>query len=530
MLRPLPAYLEDIGDCFPAQEAVVHGNLRFTYGQLAKDQRRLSVWLRDTHSDFAGSRVCVFLDNSLEYVTAFFAVLAAGGIVVPLGERISPRGARQVIEDCMPAVVFVADSVWRAFPRLFDGMPFLRTVIRARSVGGTGARSEPEVAFGCAGSGLRIVRMEQVLAENDGLSSALVAPRLEDLAMIMYTSGTTGRPKGVMLTHYNLASNASAIVEYLGLTYRDKMIVVLPFCYAYGTSLLTTHVMVGGTLVLENNFLFPNLVLDKMIAEKVTGFAGVPSTFAILLTKSGLHNRKFPDLRYVTQAGGPMAPALVKALAEALPGKKIFIMYGQTEATARLSYLEPERVLEKPGSIGKAIPGVTLEIRKEDGSLAVPGEVGEIVARGPNVMAGYWRRPEETREVLRPDGLHTGDLARADEEGYLYIVGRRQDMIKTGAHRVSAKEVEEVLHELPAVQEAAVVGVEDEILGEAIKACIVLAPGAHCTKGDIVAHCRSLLPAHKVPKHVEFLRELPKTPSGKVRKAMLARAAGRCLS
>ncbi len=297
--------------------------------------------------------------------------------------------------------------------------------------------------------------------------------------------------------------------------------VILPFHYSYGNSLLTTHVMAGASLVLENSFVFPNVVLDRIEEERVTGFAGVPSTFAILLNRSNLRKRAFPSLRYVTQAGGAMSPKLAGDLREALPGTDVFIMYGQTEATARLTYLDPSELLRKAGSIGKAIPGVRITLRKEDGAPASSGEVGEIVAEGDNVMAGYWNSPAETEAVLKDGRLHTGDLAQEDEEGFLYIVGRRSEMIKTAGHRVSPKEIEDVISGIPGIHEAAVVGVQDEMLGQAIRAFVVCDPGVDLAARDVLKHCSESLEPFLVPRDVVFLDGLPKSSSGKVDRAVL---------
>ena len=196
-------------------------------------------------------------------------------------------------------------------------------------------------------------------------------------------------------------------------------------------------------------------------------------------------------------------------------------MYGQTEAAARLSFLDPKEIYRKAGSIGKAIPGVTLQLLDKGGKAVQPDEIGEIVAQGDNIMLGYWGKPEETARVLRPEGLYTGDLAKMDEEGFFYIVGRKNEMIKSGSHRIAPKEIEEILLENDMIHEVAVIGVEDEILGEAIKACIVLKTEAACNVKDITLHCRRNLPAYKVPHHIEFYSELPKTASGKICKAKL---------
>jgi len=342
-----------------------------------------------------------------------------------------------------------------------------------------------------------------------------------DIAAIVYTSGSTDEPKGVMLSHDNFEANADSIIQYFDLSADDSMMVLLPFCYSYGKSLLNTHLIAGGTLVLEKRFMYPNVILDKMIEEGVTGFAGVPSTYSILLNRSNIRNYRFPKLRYLAQAGGALPPKHAQEITTLFPGKKFYIMYGQTEATARITYLDPADVLRKPGSIGKPVPGVSIELIKEDGNIAGANEEGEIAVTGRNVMIGYWNKPSETAKALKNGRLHTGDLAKRDEEGYLYLSGRRSDMIKSGAHRISPKEIEELILELPEVHEAGVVGIEDEILGEALCACVVLKEGCESDEKKIQRHCQQKLAAFKIPKHVHFMKELPKTVTGKVRKFLL---------
>jgi len=343
----------------------------------------------------------------------------------------------------------------------------------------------------------------------------------EDIAQIIYTSGTTGTPKGVMLRHRNLVANTQSTIEYLRLSERDKIMAVLPFFYSYGNSILLTHIAVGGTLVVNLSFLYPNVILDQMVAEEVTGFSGVPSSFAILLNRSAVREYTFPKLRYLTQAGAAMSPILAEKLSSVFPDAKIYIMYGQTEASPRLSFLDPTRIVDKAGSIGKAIPGVTLEVCRPNGSKTEIDEVGEIVASGENVMAGYWQQPQETAKVLRNGKLWTGDLARLDKDGFLFIESRKSDMIKSGSHRIGPKEIEDAITELECIHEVAVVGHEDEILGEKIVAFVVLKDGYDASEKELTLHCRRTLPAFKVPHKFVFQSELPKTSTGKIQKTVL---------
>jgi acyl-CoA synthetase (AMP-forming)/AMP-acid ligase II len=305
------------------------------------------------------------------------------------------------------------------------------------------------------------------------------------------------------------------------LTCEDSIVTVLPFYYSYGNSVLHSHLQVGARLILEANLVYPHAVVETIAKRRSTGFAGVPSTFALLLSRVKLDQHDLSSLRYVTQAGGPMSPALTEKLCAALPRTEVIVMYGQTEATARLTYLPPADLRRKSGSVGVAIPGVQIEVRREDGQRAAVDEVGEVWARGPNIMIGYWRDADATGAVLRDGWLKTGDMGSLDADGYLYLKGRRSDIIKVGANRIHPREVEEAIAEIPGVQEAAAVGVDDEMLGQVIKVFVVPTQQAALTAMQVQAHCRARLASYKVPKFVEFVDSLPKTASGKVRRAEL---------
>jgi acyl-CoA synthetase (AMP-forming)/AMP-acid ligase II len=346
-----------------------------------------------------------------------------------------------------------------------------------------------------------------------------------DLGAIIYTSGSTGSPRGAMLSHLNIRSNTESIVEYLHLTSADRVMCVLPFYYVYGLSLLHTHVAVGGSVIVDPRFAFPNVVLKAMKEHRATGFAGVPSTFALLMHRSNLCNMQFPDLRYVTQAGGGMPPARIREWLEKGPHAAFYVMYGATEASARLTYLEPADLERKMGSIGRAIPNVEMLVLKDDGQVAAADEVGELVARGSNVSSGYWNNVEGTAERFGRRGYMTGDLGYADEEGFLFLVGRRHDMIKVGAHRVSAKEVEDVINEHPAVSETAVVPVQHRLLGEAPLAFITTRQDAAPDIADIRAFCQTRLASHKVPVEFVILPAIPKNAIGKTDQLYLRRVA-----
>jgi long-chain acyl-CoA synthetase len=339
----------------------------------------------------------------------------------------------------------------------------------------------------------------------------------DDIAVIIFTSGSTGTKKGVMLTHKNLIANTDSIIEYLGLDETDRMCVALPFFYCYGASLLHTHLRAGGSIVL-NQKPFLGSVISDIDNYQCTGFAGVPSTYQILINKTRFLQQKFPSLRYFTQAGGQLPNRYIKILTEHFPEKMIYIMYGATEATARLSYLPPEFISAKMGSIGKGIPGVTLAVLNHEMQPVKPSETGEILAKGDNIMKGYYNDPEGTEAVLKNGWLYTGDLATVDDDGFIYIVGRSKNIIKSGGYRISPMEIENEILSLEKFSGCVVFGIPDEIMGEAVVA-VIQVPGTvnrHDLSRQIVTHCNKRFPSYKVPKKIFLIDEFPLNSSNKI--------------
>ncbi len=340
-------------------------------------------------------------------------------------------------------------------------------------------------------------------------------------ALIVYTSGSTGSPRGVIQTHRNLAANARAIVPYLGLTRDDRACLVLPLFYCYGKSVLLTHLHVGGSVYIDHRFMYPRLVLEAMAAERCTGFAGVPLTFELLRRQVDVRSVPLPDLRYVTQAGGAMHPDTIAWARDAFRPARLFVMYGQTEATARISYLPPERAADKPGSVGKVVDGLVLKVVDDAGNPLPPGAIGHLWVWGESITPGYFQSAEETARILRDGWLVTGDVGYLDEEGFLFLTGRTKEILKLGGHRVSVKEIEEALARHPAVIEVAVAGTSDPLAGEAAVAFVVKRTDAELTEDDVRRWAREHLAAYKVPRDVVFLTALPRTPNGKIARAEL---------
>jgi acyl-CoA synthetase (AMP-forming)/AMP-acid ligase II len=337
-----------------------------------------------------------------------------------------------------------------------------------------------------------------------------------DVALLVYTSGSTGTPRAVVQTHGNVDANSRAIAAYLELTARDRAMATLPLFYCYGRSVLQTHLLVGGSVFFDHRFMYPKVVLDEMVAQGCTGFAGVPLTFENLKRQVDVAALDLTPLRYVTQAGGRMHPDTVAWVRAAFAPAELFVMYGQTEATARLTYLPPAMADTKAGSVGVAVAGVELGIVDDAGAPVATGTAGNVVARGASITPGYFHAPEETAEILRDGWLWTGDIGRLDGDGYLFLTGRTKDFMKLGGNRVAPQEIEDVLARHPAVQAVAVGGGSDSTGAEQAVAFVVPRVGAVVDENDVRRFCREHLPAFKVPTRVVTVDALPLTSSNKI--------------
>jgi long-chain acyl-CoA synthetase len=488
----LHQFLEASAASAPDQAALIEVSGVTSYGDLDRLANRYAH-LFLAHGVGRGDRVVIALENTRDMVAAYFGTLKAGAVAVPLPA--GPRSDRlaHVAVDCTPKVA------------LIDGATARMTAQRHPLLG----VPHMFVADGAAESSTS--DLPQALGRCNDRPVAVRSIDL-DLAAIVYTSGSTGAPRGVMLTHRNFVVNARSILAYLELTAADRTMCVLPFCYVYGLSLLHTHVAVGASLVLENRTAFPNVVLSSMRTHEVTGFAGVPSTFAMMMHRSNLGTVPLPALRYVTQAGGAMPKARILEWLERGPKARFYVMYGATEAAARLCYLPPEDLPRKLGSIGRAVANVEVVVLTESGERARTGEVGEVVARGSSISCGYWNNPEETAQRFGRVGYRTGDLGYVDEDGYLFLVGRQHDMLKVGAHRVGVKEIEDVLNGHPAISEAVVVAAAHDLLGEVPVAFVCLRAVVHDLQQTLRAFCSAQLAPYKVPTRVVELPEIPKLP------------------
>jgi long-chain acyl-CoA synthetase len=511
-------FLETSARRFPGKTALVCDGKRWTYQQLDERANSLAHAMIDAGVR-RGDRVAIHLENSVETVLSVFAALKAGGVFLVVNPTVKPEKLAYILNNCR-AVCLVTDAKKaQTLGDLWPDTPHLSSVF---VTGG---------AVNIDGSGKRAVSLDAVMDELRGAAEPPAKQCIDiDLAALIYTSGSTGRPKGVMLTHLNIVSAATSITTYLENTADDIVLNVLPLSFDYGLYQVLMAFKFGGTIVLERSIGYPYALLETIRRENVTGFPIVP-TIASVLLQLNLKAQQFPSLRYITNTAAVLPAERIRQLREAFPAVTIYSMYGLTECK-RVSYLPPAQIDIRPTSVGRGMPNEEVYIVDDQGRRVGPGVVGELVVRGANVMKGYWELPEETARMLKPGPLpgemvlHTGDLFRTDDEGFLYFVGRKDDIIKTRGEKVSPREVEEVLHRLDGVAEAAVIGVPHEVLGQAIKAVLRLRPGAELTRHDVLRHCSAHLEDFMVPQVVEFRDVMPQTTTGKVAKRELGTPEG----
>jgi len=513
MAHLLHQFLTETAAGAPTRTALIAGDARRSFADLDRDSDAVACALQSAGIG-RGDRVAVMLENSIECVTGLFGALKAGAVLVPVNPSTKADKLAYVLADCGVRALLAPSALTRqVLPALAE-----LTVPPAILWVGSGVPADaPGLVYADA------LAVPHRRPADPGLID-------QDLAAIMYTSGTTGRPKGVMLTHANFVNTSWAISSYLNNTPDDVVMCVLPLTFGYGLSQILTGARVGFTVVLERSFAFPMETLNRMVKHRVTGLPGVPTFFSTLLNLDAMRTADLSALRYITNAAAPLPAAHLRRLRERFPQATFHSMYGMTECCTRICTLDPADLDLKPASVGRAIPNCETFIADETGDRLPPGAVGELVVRGANVMRGYWNRPEETARRLRhgPLGetlLFTGDLFTQDADGHLYFVSRKDDVFKCRGEKVSPKEVENVLYELDSVAEACVVGVPDAADGLAVKAYLVPREDATLSEPAIRQHCRGRLESHLVPKFVEIRDALPKTESGKIRRADLAQTA-----
>ena len=486
---------------------------RVCYDDLAHSVEKLALNMVNLGL-FAGERVAIWLPKCVESVQSIFAASAAGGVAVPINPLLKPAQVGHILADSGARFLITQRARLQSLRPLLAPLHDLRWVILI---------DETDDLERLPGLGVRALHEFSQLPSNH-----LTLPeRTEgDLAALLYTSGSTGQPKGVAITHRNLLAGAASVVQYLGLEATDRVLAVLPFSFDYGLSQLTTAFYVGAQVILLD-YLFPRDVHNAIIQHEITLLAGVPTLWHQLAAQSWLD--ELGSLRILTNSGGRLPPSVITRLRAHLPEAQLFLMYGLTEAF-RSTYLPPDEIEQRPDSIGKAIPNAHISVLREDGTPCAAHEIGELVHRGPTVARGYWNDPQRSAERFRPtpalDECHcglmphelcvwSGDRVRMDDEGYLYFVSRDDEMLKTSGYRISPTEIEDALYSSGQVREAVALGLEDEVLGQRIVA-VVVAEHENIDTQALLQHCRTLLPAYMLPQSIHVMPTLPLNPNGKV--------------
>jgi amino acid adenylation domain-containing protein len=500
-------YLIDSARRLPDKVALATRAGRVTYRELDRRSNALAHALV-ARGVARGDRVVIFADNTVETAIAFWAVLKADAVVSIVNPLTKTDKLAYLLDDCRAKVLVTDAHLAHVFGPAVAKARHLASVI---SSGATVAGALP---------------FDDASRAEDGAAPPRRRGIDIDLASIIYTSGSTGEPKGVMLTHRNMLTACASISEYLRITEDEVILCALPLAFDYGLYQMIMAFAVGARVVLERSFAFPAEVLKLVAAEQITGFPGVPTVFAVIAGMRSLDAYDFSSIRYVTNTAAALPVKHITILRELFPQARIYSMYGLTECK-RCTYLPPEDLDRKPESVGVAIPNTELWLVDEHDRRVGPNQIGQLVIRGATVMKGYWEKPEATAKKLKPGPipgeqvLYTGDLCRLDDEGYLYFVGRMDDIIKSRGEKVAPKEVEAALYAIPGVREAAVIGVPDELLGQAVKAFVVLEPGVALDEKAIQKACAARLESFMVPKHVAIVPELAKGATGKIQKTDL---------
>jgi long-chain acyl-CoA synthetase len=477
---------------FASRPALITRQRTYSYVELAHQARCVAHYLLSDSSYHPGDRVAVMLDNGPEFIAALYGILAAGGVSVPLPANVEQNRLEQIAGIC--GIRMILSS---------------RRIIRKRAELAGNACETLDLS---TGSSQTVPTVSPLRVAN------------QTLAMILFTSGSSGDPKGVMLSDGNLLANTESILQYLPITQDDRALALLPFYHAFGLSVLQTHLLSGATLVVDGNMAFPNTAVDALARHRATSFSAVPDGYHSLMSMSDLRDRELPYLRYMTVAGGALKSNAVVEVAQSISPAEFYVMYGQTEASARLACLPAHLAQSHPDSIGQAIPGVELRILDLDGHEAAENETGELCARGANVMLGYWNDEPGTSKVLRQGWLRTGDLASRDAAGHYYVKSRKNDLVKVQGFRVHPREVEDaVAQHFPSLRVIVVPYQRGSTTRLALYG--ITKKWNQQLANDLRRVCVRELPRHKIPTYVEVTNQAPLNASMKLDRTALKRRA-----
>ena len=516
LIQILPDLLTKSYINYPDKAAVFFKNDLMTYSDVYHQSKKLAAYLKDIGMH-KGDRIAIYLEKRFEKVVSIFGTSMAGGVIVPMRRLLYATQVAHIISDCRAKILITTSDRLPVFDEIQDQLSSLEYIIVI-----DGKKEMQEIKS----EEFRLIGWEACLNHKLKYNDDSIVET--DLAAILYTSGSTGKPKGVVLTHLNIVAGAKKVSDYLKISQNDRLLSILTFAFDYGLNQLTGAFLHGAQIVLLD-YLFPADIIKAVQKYSVTGLAAVATTW-IQLLQTSWNQDDVPTLRYITNSGGAIPEFYVRELRKRIPQTKIFLMYGLTEAF-RSTFLDPDLVDEKPTSMGKAIPGEEILVLDENDKPVKMGEVGQLVHRGVLVAQGYWNAPDLTAIRYRPNPIqpkeipiremvvYSGDNVRIDENGYLYFIGRNDEMIKSAGNRISPTEVEELLYSSGEIQDVVVLGIPHNIYGQIIKAVIVPKNGHVPSIDDLITYCKKMAPPYMVPGDFEFRENLPRNANGKLDRA-----------
>jgi len=498
---------------YPDKEAVIVEGKSYTYTELFNASSCLAKVLKERGVN-RGDRVAIYMDNTWPCVVSIYAILFSGGVFFIINPQTKADKLEFILNNSESKILLTDSHLEKTYRQALKRAPLVKNVI-------TSGKKLDNVKL----KNISIENFDEVVINSELIDSPVeIIPN--DLAAIIYTSGSTGFPKGVMQTHQSMVFVALSLIEYQRLTVKDRILLVLPIAFDYGLYQLLMVIKLGATIVIERSFTFPAKIYQRMDEMTVTVFPAVPTIFAMMISSHKKKKLKFPSISRITNTAAALPASFIPYLHEIFPNALIYKMYGLTECK-RISYLEPELIDLNPESVGRAIPGTEVFLLSSEGELVPEGEPGILHVRGPHIMAGYWKDPERSEKMLKPGALPgervlcTHDIFKMDKKGLLYFIGRSDDIIKTRGEKVSPVEIENFLHGITGIKEVGIIGVDDDILGQAIKAFIVLVAGSDLNDKMIKKYCFSNLENFMVPNEIIFIDILPKTANGKIDKKSL---------
>lgn len=496
----------------PTKTAAIFGGKEFSYADLKENAENLALHLASIGIK-KGDRIAIFMNNSWQCIVSIYGITLAGGVFLVVNPQTKSNKLQYILEDCSAKVII---SETFLVPEFSAALKSSKEIIEVILSGTKPANTNIEFEF---------KGFDQIIRTKE-LNSSLPNIIPNDLAALIYTSGSTGFPKGVMMTHQSMVFTSWSLIEYLRLTEDERIMLVLPLAFDYGLYQLLMAITIGGTLIIEHSFNFPPTIFRQIEQLKPTVFPGVPSIYSVMIATYKKTGLTFNLIKKITNTAANLPDEFVSDLKKIFPNALIFKMYGLTECK-RVCYLEPELIDLKPNSVGKPIPGTEVFLLSPEGKPVPPGESGILYVRGPHVMAGYWNNEELSKEMLKPGSipgertLCAHDLFKMDEDGFLYFQGRNDDIIKTRGEKVSPVEVENTIHKINGIREAAVLGMPDVALGESIVAFITTHDQVQMSEKDIQLECKAQLEPFMIPQKVIFIPEMPKSSNGKIDKSEL---------